>query len=91
MHHLTSPTYLKMTESTMEEKSIHLVIHALMTLNYTIVLSRLGPEHLKPPSYRPLNYRGAVPDLPESCCVELGQPTTAAAKTERLVGWRSMR
>ncbi len=35
------------------------------------VLSCLGPEHLEPFSYRPLTYRGAVPGLPESCCVAL--------------------
>ncbi len=46
-------------------------------------------EQLKPHIHRPLTYRRAVPGLPESCCVALGQPTTPAAKRERLVGWRS--
>ncbi len=40
---------------------------------------------LKPSSYRPLTYHGAVPGLPEPCCVALGQPITPAAKRERLV------
>ncbi len=55
------------------------------------VLSCLGPEHLEPFSYRPLTYHGAVPGLPESCCVALGQPITPAAKRERLVVRRSVR
>ncbi len=50
------------------------------------VLSCLGPEHLEPSGYRPLTCHGAVPGLPESCCVALGQPITPAAKRERLVG-----
>ncbi len=49
------------------------------------------PEHLKPSSCRPLTYHGAVLGLLESCCVAQGQPIAPAAKTERLVGWRSMR
>ncbi len=57
----------------------------------THVLACLGPEHLTPPSYRPLTYHGAVPGLPECCYVALGQPTTPAAKREHLVGRRSMR
>ncbi len=63
----------------------------VQSLAATRVLSCLGPEHLKLSSYRPLTYHGAVPGLPESCCVALGQPITPAAKRERLVGWRSMR
>ncbi len=54
------------------------------SLKATRELSCQGPEHLKPPSYRPITYRGAVPGLPESCCVGLGQPTTPAADRERL-------
>ncbi len=63
----------------------------VQSLTATHVLSHLGPEHLKPPSYRPLTYRRAVPGLPESCCVSLVQPITPAAKRERFVGWQSMR
>ncbi len=36
-------------------------------------------------------YHGAVPGLPESCCVALGQPITPATKRERLVGRQSVR
>ncbi len=54
-------------------------------LTATRVLSGLGPEHLKPPSYPPLTYRGALPGLLESCCIVLGQRTTPTAKSERLV------
>ncbi len=60
----------------------------VQSLTAARVLSCLGPEHLK---YWPLTYHGAVPGLPESYCVVLGQPITPAAKRERLVGWRSMR
>ncbi len=63
----------------------------VQSLKVTCVLSCQGPEQLKPPSYRPLTYHGAVLGLPESCCVALGQSTTPAAKRERLVGSRSMR
>ncbi len=62
----------------------------VQSLKATRVHSYQGQEHLKPPRYRPLTYRGAVPGLPESCCVALGQPNTPAAKRQRLVGWRSM-
>ncbi len=72
------------------EVHVCMCVH-VQSLTATRVLSRLGPEHPKPPSYRPLTYRGAVPGLPESCCVARGQPTTPAAKRERLVGWQSMR
>ncbi len=48
----------------------------VQSLKATRVLSCQGPEHLKPPSHRPLTYRRAVPGLPESCCVALEQPTT---------------
>ncbi len=63
----------------------------VQSLTATRVLSCLGPERLKPHSYRLQTYRGAVPGLPESCCVALGQPTTPATKRERLVRWRLMR
>ncbi len=63
----------------------------VQSLTATRVLSRLGPEHLKPPSYRPLTYRGAVPGLPESGCVVFGQPIIPATKRKRLVRWHSMR
>ncbi len=63
----------------------------VQSLTATRVLSCLGPEHLNPPSYQPLTYRRSVAGLPESCCVAFGQPTTPAAKRERLVGGRSMR
>ncbi len=41
----------------------------VQSLTTTRVLSRLGREHQKPPSYRPLTYSGAVLGLPEPCCV----------------------
>ncbi len=63
----------------------------VQSLTATRVLACLGPEHLKRSSYRPLTYPGAVPGLPESCRVALGQPIAPAAKRKRLVGWRSMR
>ncbi len=49
------------------------------------VLSCLGPELLEPFSYRPLTYHGAVPGLPESCCVALVQPIIPAAKNAVVV------
>ncbi len=55
----------------------------VQSLKATRVLSCQGPEHLKPPRYRPLTYRGAVPGLPESCSVAFGQPNTPAVK----FGW----
>ncbi len=53
---------------------------SVQSLTAIRVLSCLGPEHLEPFSYRPLTYHGAVPGIPESCCVALVQPITPAAK-----------
>ncbi len=77
-------------EKLQEGRHILYEVHVCMcvrvqSLKATRVLSCLGPEYLKPPSYRPLTYHGAVPGHPESCCAALGQPNTPAAK--RTFGW----
>ncbi len=59
-------------------------VHVCMCVR---VLLCLGPEHLKPHSYRPLTYHGAIPGLTESCCVALVWPIAPAAKRERRFGW----
>ncbi len=59
----------------------------VQSLTATRVLSRLGPEHLKPPSYLPLTYCGAVPGLPEPCCLALGQLAYPSYREERTLGW----
>ncbi len=46
----------------------------VQSLTATRVLSRLGPEHLKSSSYRPLTYHGAVPGLPEHAVLRLVSP-----------------
>ncbi len=55
----------------------------VQSLKATHVLSCQGPEHLKPPSYRPLTYCGVVPGLPECSA----WAAYRSCREERTFGW----